>query len=144
MGAGGTLGMSCTNNTTCSAGEVCCPDIQGNGACQLEADCVTGGFCSMDTDCAGGEECCDLSGINAGQVCLTNCFGQGGGGTACTTNADCMGADVCCPNLSGNSECTPGNRCFSGGACATDTDCRGAQLCCDIQIGKLCFDRCGL
>ncbi len=128
---------ACVRNNECPAGQVCCPDLQGDGTCQT--NCLVDGLCTDNSDCSSTAQCCDLGNIGVqNKLCSANC--GGGAQTNCQTNSDCMGNEVCCPNLRGGTECT--TSCVSGGACNTDSDCRGNQECCNLVVGKQCFDRC--
>jgi hypothetical protein len=142
MGNGGAdAGTSCTLNSQCGAGLICCAGFDGMGAC--EAECFTGGLCGDDDgECADGEECCDFSEIGAPNTCLENCRGGNNNqGMPCDNNSECQEPDeVCCPGLDGMGTCT--TDCFSGGLCENEMDCEGGQMCCDFNVTKVCLDQC--
>ncbi len=137
----GLEGSPCMVNSECSSELICCQGFSGNATC--EADCFTGGLCGgNDAECGRGEECCDL-GDAVPATCLDQCGGGGGGtGTACMVNTDCTDTEVCCPGFDGSRSCQPQDSCLSGGTCEQDSDCRGMQSCCDINVAKVCLDRC--
>ena len=140
--------VKCTDNSDCAtAGDVCCPQLNGDPVCEPRSQCAggqIGGICTADTQCTGaGETCCDTFG-SSDKLCRTNCM------TTCQTNPDCTGAgEVCCPDTMGNRSCVPHGQCEIlgqplGGTCAMKSDCTmPGEQCCTFGTIQVCRNRCG-
>jgi hypothetical protein len=149
VGGGGQCVPGCLTDGDCPAGDSCDPcgrscRPSGNvsasigDACQVPADCTTGGMCLADGTFPGGycTQLCNPCTCPAGNLCgalnFDVCLRQCSGATDCRTGYACQPfstagglAHLCLPHCKSDTDCgdiAPGTVCeMSSGTCTTPT-----------------------